>query len=84
MATTLTNTYSLSQELYDGITESTVDIKKQILQNKGLNCVIMPAIFAGLLITPLPNIRVIVKSGSSRAVLLSYPGKIPLAILINI
>jgi len=56
MATTLTNTYSLSQELYDDITESTVDTKEQLLQNKGLNSVIIPAIFAGLLITPLPNI----------------------------
>lgn len=56
MATTLTNTYSLSQGLYDGITESTVDTKKQLLQNKGLNSAIIPAIFAGLLITPLPDI----------------------------
>lgn len=56
MATTLTNTYSLSQGLYDGITESTVDTKKQFLQNKGLNSTIIPAIFAGFLITPLPDI----------------------------
>ncbi len=56
MATTLTNTYSLSQELYSSITESTVDTKEQLIQNKGLNSVIIPAIFAGLLITPLPDI----------------------------
>ena len=56
MATTQTNTYTLSQASYGNITGSTVDIKEQFLQNKGLNSVIIPVIVAGLLLTPLPNI----------------------------
>ena len=56
MATTQAINYSLSQASYDDTTESTVDKKEHDLQNKGVNSVIIPAILAGLLVTPLPNI----------------------------
>ena len=54
--TTQTNTFSLLQASYDNVTESTLDIKEQLLQNKGVNSVIIPALFTGLLLSPLPNI----------------------------
>jgi len=56
MASTRTNPYSLSQIEYENFTESTVAKNEQFLQNKGMNSVIIQAIFTGLLITPLPDI----------------------------
>jgi hypothetical protein len=50
MATTHANGYSLTDTFHNDVTESTV------VKNSGINSAIIPAVLAGLLVTPLPNI----------------------------
>ncbi len=55
MATTLTTSYSLSQSLFDKDIETTTE-KAQRPQNQHLTSVVVPALVASLLVTPMYDI----------------------------